>query len=262
VEIKILAKNTVMLSLPKVLKFLFGIIRAKIIAVYLGTGGAGIIVQLQNILQNISGFTTPGMPDGMVRQLASANAKKAPKQEIVNIIRTYAITVSVITAIVYICGFIFAKLITRYVFGDTKYYNYFLIGFTAFPILILSSSSFAIIKAYKRIKSLMFAELVISSVNFVFFVILIYFFRLTGAVVYVTLSFFWTYIVYRYIARQKILKVIGIRFTDIIKAQFDFSHFRELMAFVGATLTGGIYTIFVDITESFPKFNGFLYFYP
>jgi len=65
-----------MLSLPKVLKFLFGIIRAKIIAVYLGTGGAGIIVQLQNILQNISGFTTPGMPDGMVRQLVSANAKK------------------------------------------------------------------------------------------------------------------------------------------------------------------------------------------
>ncbi len=247
-ELKIIAKNTVILSAPKVLKFFVGLIRAKIIAIFLGTGGAGIIAQLQNIIQNISRFTTAGMPDGMVKQIASANANNAKKTEICSIIKTYALTVGTLTIIVYVLGFYFAKSLTQFVFGNIKYYNYFLIGFTALPIIILSSSSFAIIKAYKRIKSLMFAELIIIIANFIIFIFLIYFFQLTGAVFYVTLSFLTTFLVYRYIASNKILKKTGITLKDIIQANFTKLHFKVLMTFLGATLSAGVYEIFVDIT--------------
>lgn len=247
-EIKLIAKNTAMLSMPKILKFFVGIVRAKLIAIYLGTQGAGIIAQLQNILQNISSFTTAGMPDGMVKQIASANAVNAKKQEIASIIKTFASTIGVITIVVYLLGYLFSKELTQYVFGNTEYHNFFLIGFVALPIMILSSSSFAIIKAYKQIKLLMFAEIAIMGINFILFIILIYFYRLKGAVIYITLSFLTTFMVYRYIAQKKILKKAAISLKDIVNAKFVKSHFKELMVFVGATLTAGVYQIFVDIT--------------
>ncbi len=237
-----------MLSFPNILKFFAGVIRAKFIAVYLGTEGAGIISQLNNILSNIAHFTSAGMPDGMVRQLASANSQNAGKKEIVDIIKTFTVTIGVLTVVVYILGYMFSKNLTLYVFGNTNYHDYFLIGFTALPIMILSSSSFAIIKAYKHIKSLMFAEMIIISINLISFTILVYFFQLPGAVIFITLSFLTTSLVYRYIAKKKILKKIGIGLTDIIKADFKGIHFKELLTFMGVILTAGAYEIFVDVT--------------
>ena len=247
-EKKTIAKSLILLSTPKVLKFIFGIIRAKFVAVFLGTAGAGIMDQLLNILKNISVFTSAGLPDGMVVQIASANANNAAKSEISNIIKTFAFTVGVITIIVYGLGFLFSLELTQYVFGGIEYHNYFIIGFSALPIMILSSSSFAIIKAYKRFKSLMFAELIIIGANFVSFIFLIYFYKLTGAVIYVTLSFLTTFFVYYYIAQKKILKKVGINIMDIVKAKFVVQRFKVLLTFTGAILTAGVYEIFVDVT--------------
>ena len=63
-EIKTLAKNTTLLAGPKVVKFLVGIIRSKLIAVFLGVTGAGIISQLQNTIQEIKNFTLSSLPKG------------------------------------------------------------------------------------------------------------------------------------------------------------------------------------------------------
>jgi O-antigen/teichoic acid export membrane protein len=248
-EIKKLAQNTSLLAFPKIIKFFIGIVRAKLVAIYLGTLGAGVVSQLTNILQSISVFTTAGMADGMVRQIAIVNSEGGDKKEIASIIKTYAIPVIFLTILVYALGYIFGKFITTYVFGDLKYYNYFLIGFSALPIMTLSSTSFGLLKAYKKIKLLMFAEIGIIIVNFFVFFALIYFYGLTGAVIYVTTTYLSTFIIYNYYVRTQILNKIGISLFDIYRAKFNKKHFHELLHFVGNTLTAGVFATFVEVTS-------------
>ena len=73
-ELKILAKNTLILASPKVFKFFIGIIRSKLIAVFLGTMGVGIINQLQTIIRQFSAFTISSLPDGLVKLVAKENS--------------------------------------------------------------------------------------------------------------------------------------------------------------------------------------------
>lgn len=248
-EIKKLAQNTTFLAFPKIIKFFIGIVRAKLVAIYLGTLGAGVVSQLTNILQSISVFTTAGMADGMVRQIAIVNSEGGDKKEIASIIKTYAIPVFFLTILVYALGYSFGKFITIYVFGDLKYYNYFLIGFSALPIMTLSSTSFGLLKAYKKIKLLMFAEIGIIVINFLVFFALIYFYGLTGAVIYVTTTYLTTFVIYNYYVRTQILNKIGISVIDIYRANFNKKHFHELLHFVGNTLTAGVFATFVEVTS-------------
>ena len=241
-----IVKNSGLLVLPSVVRFLLGLARAKIVAVFLGTLGSGVMSQLQSLLNSISSFTTSGMPDGMVKQLAQANSIAKSKTSIASIIKTYSVLVLSITLIVYTVGFIFSKELTQFVFGDLKYLKYFHIGFAALPVMILSSSSYAIIKAYKSIKSLMWADLIIALSSFILFVGLVVLFKLTGAIIYIVLTFFISAVTYRKIAND-ILRKEGLSLSDIYKAEFLNSNFKELMSFTGVFLISGVFEIFVNL---------------
>lgn len=247
-ELKKLAQNTITLAAPKVLKFLIGILRTKLIAIFLGTVGMGIISQLQTVIQQFSTFTLSSIPEGMVKLIAKQNSIDNDKKIITSIIKTYVTTIIPLTVIVIIVGYLFAERITLFVFGDISYKLYFQIGFSALPISILSTSAFALLKSYKKIKSIALAEILIIVVNFIIFIPLIYFYKIKGGVIYVTLSYFVTFFVFRYFAKINVLKRNEISLKDIIKSSFERKYFKELMAFMGIGLVLGTYTIFVEIT--------------
>ena len=234
--------------MPKAVKFLVGIVSTKLIAVILGPEGSGIISQLQNILLNISVFANGGLTDGMVKQLSNANSNKLDSDEISKIIKTYAITIGITTLLVFVLGYLYSSQLTQYVFGNQKYHSYFLIGFTGLPILILSSSSFALLKANKNFKSIMYAEIMIVIMNFILFSCLIFFFKLIGAVIHITLSYFVTFLVYRSFAKREVLKKIGINFRSIIKTAFSQKYFRELFTFFSISIIVGFTSVIMDVS--------------
>ena len=247
-ELKILAKNTIFLASPKVLKFLIGIIRSKLVAIFLGTTGVGIINQLQTIIRQFSAFTISSMPDGLVKLIAEENGMNGDKKVITDIIKTYLLMIFPLTVIVTILGYIFADQVTMFVFGDIQYKLYFQIGFSALPISILSTSAFALLKAYKKIKSIALAEMLIIIVNLVLFVPLIYFYKTLGGVIYVALSYFVTFFIYRYFAKRDILKIISISVKDIANSEFKHKYFKELLSFMGIGLVLGTYMIYVELS--------------
>jgi PST family polysaccharide transporter len=247
-DIKTIAKNTLILALPKVVRFFIGIVNAKLVAVYLGPVGSGITSQLQNIVMNISVFANGGLVDGMVKQICNANADNANTDEIKKILKTFAVTIGFTTILAFILGLIFSVQLTQYVFGNQKYYTYFIIGFLGLPICIISSSSFAILKAYKKVKSLMYAEIAVIIINFVFFFALLFFFKLTGAVIHITLTYLITFLVYRYYANKDILKHLGINFISITKTEFSKKHFRELLTFFSIAIVVGFTTVLTDVS--------------
>ena len=205
-ELKILAKNTLILASPKVLKFFVGILRAKFIAIFLGLTGAGIIDQLQDTITQIRNFTLSGLSDGMVKLIAHQNGIEIDVQKIGSIIKTYLVMIIPITITVTILGYIYANEITLYIFGDIQYKLYFQIGFVALPLSILSSTAKALLKAYKEIKSFATAEIFIIIINLIIFLPLVYFYKIPGGVVYVTLSFLVTFLVVFILMRKNVFK--------------------------------------------------------
>ena len=74
-ELKLLIKNTSYLVFSRIIKFLVGVLRAKLIAIFLGVVGAGIISQLTMITNRMSQFTLLGMNDGLVKQIAESRSE-------------------------------------------------------------------------------------------------------------------------------------------------------------------------------------------
>jgi len=247
-ELKILAKNTIILASPKVLKFFVGILRAKFIAVFLGLTGAGIIDQLQDTITQIRNFTLSGLSDGMVKLIAQQNGIEIDVSKVASIIKTYLIMIIPITITVTILGYIYADEITVYILGDIKYKLYFQIGFAALPLTILSSTARALLKAYKEIKSFATAEILIIIINLLIFLPLVYFFRIPGGVVYVTLSFLVTFLVIFFLMKKNVFKKHNISFFDIKKALFSKKYFKELLTFISFGIVGGVFYVFTEVT--------------
>lgn len=247
-ELKILAKNTMMLASPKVLKFAIGILRSKFIAVFLGTAGAGIIDQLHYTISQIRNISLSSLPDGMVKMIAEQNGKGLDIQKISGIIKTYILMVIPLTIIMTGLGYFFADEITMYVFGNIEYKIYFQIGFIAFPVTILTTTARAPLKAFKEVKSFAIAEMIVILLNLIIFLPLIYFFKIPGGVVYVTLSFVTAFFVTYSLMRKNVMKKYGFKFSDIREAVFSKDYFKQLMAFMGVGVIGGTYFIFTEIS--------------
>ena len=247
-ELKTLFKNSSYLISARVAKFGSGILRSKLIAIYLGTLGAGIVSQLLQITTSMYQFTVLGMNDGLIKQIAESDKNEEGfDKKLTGLIKSYVFIVILILVGAIIFLMVFSKVLTVYVFGDSKYYLYFLIGLVSFPILIINSISTAVLRGFKLIKYIARSELIVIIVNLVLFVPIVYFWGITGAVIHVSLSLLTILIVNHYYANRKILFKLNIKTVDIIKARINRSSIRELVSFAGFGLTAGIALVFTDI---------------
>lgn len=247
-EIKRIAANTVMLASPKVVKFFTGIIRAKVAAVILGTEGYGIMDQLQNVLTNLSILANGGLVDGLVKQLSSANSDESTRGDFASIIKTFSITIITTTVIVLAGALIFRNQISQFVFGNEKYLGFFIIGLAGLPAIILNSTSFGILKAFKKIKDIMYSDMIILLLNFVIYIGMIIILNILGAIIYITISIYLSFYVYRHYALKKVLKPAGLTLKSIIKASFSNIAFKELLTFFTIAIAIGAYEIIMDIS--------------
>jgi|GEM_PF-6090316 len=247
-ELKILFKNSSYLISARVAKFVSGVVRSKIIAIYLGPLGAGIISQIMQITTSMYQFTTLGMNDGLIKQIAESDkGEKEFAKKLTSLIKSYMVILSVILVIALIVLIVFSKNLTIYVFGDIKYYPYFLIGLASFPILIINTVSTAVLRGFKLIKYIARSELIVIIVNLLLFVPIVYFWGITGAAIHITLSLLTILIVNNHYAKKRVLAKMNITIFDTFKARIKRSSIKELLSFAGFGLTAGLALTFTDI---------------
>ena len=170
-ELRKLLKNTSYLIFTKVIKFIVGMIRAKFIAVYIGTLGSGIMSQLTQVTQAMSQFTLLGMNDGLVKQIAESDKERSDyRAKLLSLIKSYFVLISITLVLTIILALIYSNKLTIYILGDIKYYNYFIIGLVSFPILVLNSISYALLTSYKLIKYIARSELILVVLNLFIFI--------------------------------------------------------------------------------------------
>jgi len=248
-ELRILAKNTSYLILPKIVKFLVGLVRSKLIAVLLGTTGAGVIAQLTSIVQQMSNFALMSVNDGLVKQIAEKKEEVGFAQILSQLLKSYVLIIFFLTVISSILLYIFSEEITIFIFGDIQYYDYFLIGLLSFPILVINSISFALLKGFKEIKYISRSELIVIVVNILIFLPLIYFFGLTGAVIYVPISLLTILIINQYYANSQVIKRLSINLKAIFISNISKESVKELFIFAGVGLSTGSALVVSEIAS-------------
>ncbi len=242
-ELKKLIKNTSYLAGTRVIQFLAGIFRSKINAVLLGTTGIGIVNQLTFLTAKMSQFTMLSMSEAVVKQIAESKDDKKIKDLVCASLKSYIVLVLSFMTLSIVIFAIFSNQLTVYVLGDTKYLPYFYIGLFSFPILVLNSIPFAILKGFKDVKSISIARIGIIISNLLIFVPLVLLYRLKGAVIFIPLSYIITLLFNYFITRKNHLLRLNIKLRSIINVQIKKSFAKELLLFSGVGLLVGSYAI-------------------
>lgn len=239
-EFRRLVKNTSYLVGTRAVKFIAGIFRSKLNAIYLGTEGVGIVSQFLMIINTSSSITILGMNEAVSKQIAENSDSDEFKELIASSIKTYLIIVSSFILLSSSILFILSEEITRYVFGNDKYINIFYLVIISLPILIINGIFFSVLKGFKAIKKIANARIYIIISNLILFIPLVIIFKLKGAIVYLPISFIVTLIWNFYFAYKYYLKPNELNFKSIYKAPIK-SHFRdEMLSFAGYSIISGV----------------------
>lgn len=232
-EFKRLLKNTSYLMGSKLAMFFAGVIRSKLNAVFLGTEGVGIVSQFLMMTNQASNFTTLGMNQAVVKQIAENSTSDISKQIIASSIKTYLITIGIFIIISSSLLFIFRESITQYVFGSTGYLNFFYLALFSFPLLIINGIFFSILKGFKAVKHIARARIGTIVSNLIWFIPLVIIYNLKGAIIYLPISFLITLIWNLYFANKHYLKPIGLNFNSVLNASVTNSFQKEMLTFSG-----------------------------
>ncbi|NQU85303.1 MAG: oligosaccharide flippase family protein, partial [Mariniphaga sp.] len=247
-ELKKLVKNTSYLMLTKVFQFIAGIFRSKLNAVLLGTAGVGIVNQLTFLTQSLTKFTLLSMSEAVVKQIAESRDKDTVTEVINSSLKSYIILILSFMSISIILFNYFSDDLTKYVFGDIKYIRYFFIALFTFPILVLNSIPFAILKGFKNVKAISQARVLIIIVNLLIFIPLIILYKLDGAIIFIPSSYILTLTINYLFVKYQHLSNLKISFLSIMKAPLHKGYVKELLLFSGVGLSVGSYSIFSEFT--------------
>lgn len=244
-EIKLILKNTSKLFSTKLFQFLTGLVKAKLNAIFLGTTGIGILSQINITNNQLSRFTLLGMNDGLVNLIASKKNDKRFKNILVNSTKSYIFLSSVLLIIIMsICVF-FSESFTIFFFGDIAYIEYFYICILSLPILIINSTSFAILKSFKRIPIIAKAELFSAIFSFIIYLPAVYFFKLKGVAFVLLITIILKLYLNHNFSLKYILKDLKLSYIKIVRhGKIKINAIRELSLFAILGLTIGIYEIF------------------
>jgi O-antigen/teichoic acid export membrane protein len=242
-EFKLLAKNTSMLAGTRVFEFLTGLFRIKLSAILLGTVGVGLVDQFNFLTNKISRLSTIGTVEGFVKQIAS-NSQDDKIEEILNsVIKSYVLIIFGFVIISSTISIFLKDFLTNYIFGDIKYVKFFYLALLTFPLLVLGTIPFSILKAFKNIKAISRSRIYIVIVQVLIAIPMIYFFELNGAIIYIPISFVIDFLFLHYFAKKYFYTKYKISIATVVKAPLITVYVKELFLFSGFGLTVGIYAI-------------------
>ena len=96
-------------------------------------------------------FTMLSMSEAVAKQIAENMNTSRERELICSSLKSYIILVFSFMLLSVTLSIIFSKQLTLYVLGDQKYLSYFYLGLFSFPILILDSIPFAVLKGLNKI---------------------------------------------------------------------------------------------------------------
>lgn len=171
-QYKTIAKSSGIIAIVQFFQMLFGLIRNKAIALLIGTRGFGIWSLYQTFLEMMTSFSTLGMDQSGVREIAKVTEDLSAVRKTIFTFRTAILAISVVNSILVL---IFADSISKLLFGTTHYSTG--VSFLALTIILyaIAKSSYSILNAFHELKYIARSQILAAIIGSVIAVAIVYF---------------------------------------------------------------------------------------
>ncbi|MFC0229272.1 O-antigen translocase [Serratia aquatilis] len=171
-----ITKVVFLTSASTVVKLLSSVVINKFVSLFIGPSGLAVIGHFQNISGIIQTFAIAGLTNGVVKYTADTQSR--------NSLWSTALKVTIIMSL--LCGcvlVVFSSQLASYFLEDNKYrYVFILYGFTV-TLFSVNQLLLAILSGLKRINLYIKINIIQSLYSLIFTAILVYLFRLDGALI-------------------------------------------------------------------------------
>ncbi|HEY5588371.1 MAG TPA: O-antigen translocase [Candidatus Paceibacterota bacterium] len=173
-----LVKVLSLTALANLIKIGINLVTTKVIAVIIGPNGVAILGQFTNLMSTLTTTSTGGVSNGIVRYVSEYKDNETKYYGYINSALSITLFFSAFSALILV---LFAKQICFGLFSDLAYIS--IIYITAATIILYSANSFllSIINGRKLYDKFILINLLSSFTGFTFTLILVYFFKVYGA---------------------------------------------------------------------------------
>lgn len=173
-----LVKVLSLTAFANLIKIGINLITTKVIAVFVGPNGVALLGQFTNLMTTLTTTSTGGISNGVIKYVSEYESDKKVYYSYVNNALSITLFFSILTTFILI---VFSRTICISLFGDLSYLS--IIYVTAFTIILYSVNSLllAIINGLKLYDKFILINLLSSIIGFIFTVVLVYFFKIYGA---------------------------------------------------------------------------------
>lgn len=208
-------KSTSIFGSVQFLTILFSVIRTKLIAVFVGAEGMGIIAMLNSILNLISTATGLGVETSAIKSI-SENYKDDDVRsvsKIATIIKQIMLLTGILGAVVAI---IFSKWISIFSFGNDSQTTSLIFLAVTLVFKQLTSSQLVVLQGLRKLNLLAKANLYGNLLGLVFSIPLYYYFKIDAIVPTIILSFLGALIFSFYYASKVKLQKVNISKQELL----------------------------------------------
>lgn len=210
---KTIIKATGIFGFAQAMKMIIGVIGSKCVAVFLGPIGIGTVGLLNNTIAIIGSLTSFGLNITSVREVSLANAEndEIKFSERFIVLQRWSFFIGLFGAIVTI---IFSKLLSKWTFGTSDYYFWFVILAVNLVFSSLTASRIALLQGLRMIKPIAISNVVTSVLITIVTIPIYYFFKFDGIVAVILLSSVLSFLVNSYFTRNIKINKIKISISE------------------------------------------------
>ena len=217
-------KISVFNSIAVLTRVLSGWVINKVIAIYIGPEGTGLVEQFRNFLQTAQGFATMGISDGVTKYAAKYQNNR--KQLSSFLASTYKIVLiaSIVAAIIIT---IFSSAINKLLFGERDFTLLIILTGILIPLLSINLILQAILNGFQQYKKITYISIIshITTAIIAFFLIMNY--HILGALILIIISQIISFIISLFFIRADLFQ-----FFQISLKQSKTAHYKRLYNYV------------------------------
>ena len=232
-----IVKATGLFGGTQVFTILCSIIKTKLVAIWLGAEGVGIIGLYNNTVEMISSLTRLGIGTSSVRDLSKAfkSGDESRFAELVSVVRRWIWFTGLLGAVVMLT---FAPLLSRYTFGDDAHiWGYVFLSCTLL-FTTLTEGERAVIQASERLRVLARCSVLGSFFALLLSLPLFYFFGISGIVPAIIAHTFSIWVVTVSLGRKMKVKPVKMSWTETYRQGKNIASLGIYMTVIGLSAFG------------------------
>lgn len=215
------------------LKLIFGVVISKLLAVFVGPAGLGVLGNFRVFIAFIENFTLLGIQNATVKYVAEN--KKEPQKVSEFIIKTFGFLV-ILCAITMLLLLIFKNQIENYILPNViNFKSVIYVFILCVPFFVFSVFLNAILNGLGWFKKTILVQLIASCIVFLFSAVTIYFFGIYGAFLSLILTPIVTFIIAFMFLQKYLVTNFKLSYTN-----YNFSLLKNFSEFILMALVSGV----------------------